>query len=417
MTLVTSSKGGCHQTNVGNFQRGVFMIPALFGALDVAGGITLGPGLPVDYTASTLAFNLESKYDAEGFAQRRHDRDDYPVWAKYYKMIQTTKLPEYVAAGKIRAGFLLGINSMMWPNTPLYQKAIMDMEFTCAVDYYIRDWTHDYVDMVLPAAMCYERTAALAVFGRKVFLRQPVIEPLGEAREDWRIILELGTALGYGEECFNGDVEAALAELLKTAAMKKEDGSEVTLADLKAAPEGFDVPGGSAEERKYASGKLRKDGEPGFNTPSKKVELASEVLRGLGFEPLPKYAEPVQSPSSPEAASYPLVLSTGSRVPYYTHSKLRDLPWLNQFMPEPVVRLNAADANARGLKEGDDVRVFNDQGEIRMKVEVTNLVLPGVVDIFHGWHQADVNLLTTRDFDPITGFPPFTCGLCEVAKA
>jgi hypothetical protein len=40
-----------------------------------------------------------------------------------------------------------------------------------------------------------------------------------------------------------------------------------------------------------------------------------------------------------------------------------------------------------------------------------------VVDIFHGWHQADVNLLTTRDFDPITGFPPFACGLCQVEKA
>jgi hypothetical protein len=50
-----------------------------------------------------------------------------------------------------------------------------------------------------------------------------------------------------------------------------------------------------------------------------------------------------------------------------------------------------------------------------MFVESTNMVMPGVVDIFHGWHQADVNKLTTRDFDPITGFPPFTCGLCEVA--
>lgn len=49
-----------------------------------------------------------------------------------------------------------------------------------------------------------------------------------------------------------------------------------------------------------------------------------------------------------------------------------------------------------------------------MKAEVTNLVHAGMVDIFHGWHQANVNLLTTRDFDPITGFPPFRCGLCEV---
>ncbi|MDR2492534.1 MAG: molybdopterin-dependent oxidoreductase [Coriobacteriales bacterium] len=412
MTLVTSSKGGCHQTNVGNYQRAVFMIPALLGALDVAGGLSLGPGLPFDYAASTRGFQLEDVYESEGFQARRHDLAEFPVWAKFYKMMQTVHLPEYVAAGKIRAGVLLGANAMMWPNTPLYQKAINDMEFSVAIDYYERSWTHDYVDMLLPAAMCYERTAALALFGRKIFLRQPAVEPLGEAREDWRILLEIGCALGYRDECFNGDVDAALDALLATADIG------VTLADLKAAPDGYDVPGQPPEERKYASGKLRKDGQPGFNTPTGKVELVSKTLADLGFEGLPVYEEPVHSPlrDNPADTAYPLVLNTGSRVPYYTHSKLRDLPWLNQFMPRPVVRLSPKDAASRGLATGDAVRVFNQQGSIEMEAEVTNMVMPGVVDIFHGWHQADVNLLTTRDFDPITGFPPFACGLCEVVK-
>jgi anaerobic selenocysteine-containing dehydrogenase len=410
-TLVTSSKGGCHTTNVGHFQRAVFMIPALLGSLDVAGGLTLGPGLPFDYAASTRGFQLEGVYEEQGFQSRRLDREDFPVWAKYYKMMQTVKLPEYVKDGKIRAGVLLGINAMMWPNTPLYQEALKNLEFSVAFDYYIRPWTHDMVDIVLPAAMCYERTAALSIFGRKIFLRQPVIPPLGEAREDWRIIMEIGCALGYEKECFGGSVDGALEELLKTTNLG------VTLDDLRAAPDGLEIPGSPPEERKYASGKLRADGQPGFGTASGKVELVSTVLEGLGFEGLPVYEEPVHSPLNTGTDSqYPLVLNTGSRVPYYTHSKLRDLPWLNQFMPEPVVRLSAKDAEQRGLKEGDDARVFNMQGEIRMKVEVTNMVMPGVVDIFHGWHQADVNLLTTRDFDPITGFPPFASGLCEVSK-
>ncbi|MDR1421796.1 MAG: molybdopterin-dependent oxidoreductase [Coriobacteriales bacterium] len=410
-TLVTSSKGGCHQTNVGNYQRAVFMIPALLGFLDVKGGMALGPGLPFDYAASTRGFQLEDVYEAQGYQERRHDLKDFPVWARYYKMIQTVKLPEYVAEGKIRAGVLLGVNSMMWPDTPRYQEAIKNMEFTVALDYYMRPWTHDFVDMLLPAAMCYERSAALAVFGRKIFLREPAVAPLGEAREDWRIILEIGSALGYEEQCFGGNVEAALAEVLRTT------GLEVTIDDLKAHPDGFEIPGNPPEERKYASGKLRPDGQPGFNTPSGKVELVSQVLTDLGFEGLPIYEEPIHSPLSEDAAQYPLILNTGSRVPYYTHSKLRDLPWLNQFMPDPIVRLNPADATARGLTDGDKVRIFNQQGEIEMFAEVTNIVMPGVVDIFHGWHQADVNLLTTRDFDPITGFPPFACGLCQIEKA
>jgi anaerobic selenocysteine-containing dehydrogenase len=311
----------------------------------------------------------------------------------------------------IRAGVLLGVNSMMWPDTPLYQKAIKDLEFSVAIDYYMRPVTHDLVDMVLPAAMCYERSAALSIFGRKIFLREPVLAPAGEAREDWQIILEIGTALGFGEQCFNGSVDAALEELLQTANIN------VTMADLRANPQGFDVPGGSTESQKYASGGLRPDKQPGFNTPTGKVELKSTVLEDLGFEGLPVYEEPIHGPKSADFAQYPLVLNTGSRVPYYTHSKLRDLPWLNQFMPNPVVRLSPTDAKSRNLNDGEMARVFNQQGEVQMQVEITNMLLPGVVDIFHGWQQADINLLTTRDFDPITGFPPFSNGLCEVAKA
>ena len=62
-TLVSSSAGACHATNVGHFQRAVFSIIALTGSLDVPGGVTMGAGLPFDYTASTAAFRLEKLYD------------------------------------------------------------------------------------------------------------------------------------------------------------------------------------------------------------------------------------------------------------------------------------------------------------------------------------------------------------------
>ena len=412
-TLVSSSAGACHATNVGNFQRAVFQIISLMGSLDVPGGMAISPGLPFDYTATTAGLRLEGLYEEKNLFDLRPDKDDFPVWAHYNKMIQVNKLPEYVEEGKIRAGVLLGANAMMWPQTPLYQEAIKNMEFTVAIDYYMRPWTHDYVDMLLPAAMCYERMAPIAVFGRKIFLREPVVEPAGQAREDWRILLELGCALGFEEECFGGSVEAALEDMMAGS------GLGITLADLREHPEGYDVPGEPTEPRHYETGGLRKDGEPGFNTPTGKVELVSTVLEQYGFEGLPVYEEPVYSPvSTPELTmDYPLVLNSGGRVPYYTHSKLRDLPWLNQFMPEPVVRLHPKDAEARGIADGDPVRVFNQFGEVAMKAEVSNIVLPGAVDVIHGWQQADINLLTSRDFCPITGFPPFRSGLCEVAKA
>ena len=191
-----------------------------------------------------------------------------------------------------------------------------------------------------------------------------------------------------------------------------------TLEDLRAHPEGYEVSGGVKASKKYETGGLRKDGQAGFNTSTGKVELFSETLVEYGFNGLPVYEEPVFSPvSTPDvAARYPLVLNTGSRVPFYTHSKLRDLPWLNQFMPEPVVRLHPRTAEERGISDGDQVRIFNQFGEVLMRAEISNIVLPGVTDVIHGWQQADINLLTTRDFDPITGFPPFRSGLCEIER-
>lgn len=410
-TLVSSSAGLAHSSNVGNALRAIFMIPALMGNVEKKGAVLFpSGGLPFE-NGGTRAFAGMDIYEKENFAERRVDKDDFPVWVELAEHFQTAKLPEYVDAGKIKAAILVGSNVMIWPETNRYQEALGKLEFAAAVDYYERPWTHDYVDILLPAAMCHERMAPFGVYGRTLYFREPCVPPAGEAREDWQIMLELGCALGFEEESFGGSVEKAIEYILETSKLG------ITLEDLRANPEGLEIPGSPNEEGKHASGKLRKDGKPGFPTPSGKIEFDSEILKKHGYEPLPVYEEPVHSPfnATGEDAKYPLVLNAGSRVPYYTHSKLREIPWLNQFMPEPVVRLHPKDARERGIADGDLVCVFNFQNEIEMKAELTNLVHPGMVDIFHGWHQANVNLLTTRDFDPITGYPPFRCGICDVA--
>lgn len=417
-TLVSSSAGLAHSSNVGHSLRAIFMIPALLGMVDVKGGLLFsGAGLPIagDVTGvGTDQFLCKDIYADQGFRDRRFDREDFPVWNDMVTHLQTAHLPEYIDEGKIRAGMFVGTNVMIWPETNVYQEALGKLEFAAATDYYERPWTHDYVDILLPAAMCSERMAPYAIAGRKIFHRDPVIKPLGEAREDWQIMFELGCALGFEEECFGGSVEKAYDYILETS------GLGITLQDLRDnMEEGLAIPGEPNEERKYEKGMFRSDGQPGFNTPSGKVEFDSELIKKFGLESLPVYEEPVHSPQNGVETdkAYPLVLCSGSRLPFYTHSKLREIPWLNQFMPEPVVRLHPDDAEARGIENGADVRVFNHLGEVFMKAEVTNIVLPGVVDVFHGWHQANINLLISRDFCPITGYPPFRSALCEVELA
>ena len=69
-------------------------------------------------------------------------------------------------------------------------------------------------------------------------------------------------------------------------------------------------------------------------------------------------------------------------------------------------------------KEGDDVVISSPEGrEITAKAEVTVMIRPGCMDMFHGWAEANVNLLHARDFDPISGFPSFKEGLCQIKKA
>ena len=404
-----------HHTNACNDYMARLVLVALTGSVDVPGGSPIAQ----DPVLSDSLFT-RTKDIFPTIRNMRADKDYFPVWAELETQIQINTIPEYVKTGAIKACLMLGGNAMMWPQSHEYQQAFQDMEFVVAADMYIRPWTHNYVDMLLPAAISWERSAPLTNFGRNIFLREPIVEPAGEARPDYRICCDIGTALGYGEEFWGGG-EAAEENCLR--ANLEESNRGVTYEDLKnAMPEPVNVPmKGETKFKKYELGMLRPDGKPGFTTSTGKVEFTSEVLRKHGFNPLPIFAEPVYSPvSTPDLyKEFPIILNTGSRMPVYTHSKQRDLPWLNSIMPEPVVRLCKKDADDRGLVEGDMVRItspVNKEG-IVAKLEVTNIVKQGVMDMGHGWEKANVNRLVARDFDKISGFPPFKEGLCQIEKA
>jgi anaerobic selenocysteine-containing dehydrogenase len=184
-------------------------------------------------------------------------------------------------------------------------------------------------------------------------------------------------------------------------------------------PDGVTIPlKEGPKSKKWELGLLRKDKKTGFSTLSGKIEFTSETLRKFNFDPLPVYKEPAYSPvSTPDIyKKYPLILITGAREPMYTHSKGRDLPWLRHLMPEPIVKLHPKDAAARDIKNGDMVKISSPLGEITMKARITNILLPGCIDLIHGWVNADVNLIVSRNFDPISGFPPYKEGLCQVTK-
>lgn len=123
-------------------------------------------------------------------------------------------LPEMVKAGRIKAFAGFGANLLIWPDPAEYQEAVRNLDFSFATDYFYRDETHHDMDLVLPAAMNYERYAPFGVHGRKVSARKPV-KPLGECWEDWKIALTIGAAVtGDSDRFFGGDPVKACDSML-----------------------------------------------------------------------------------------------------------------------------------------------------------------------------------------------------------
>ncbi len=131
----------------------------------------------------------------------------------------------------------------------------------------------------------------------------------------------------------------------------------------------------------------RKYEEKGFNTPTGKIELYSTHLEKYGYDPLPSFEEPPESPvSQPELAKdYPFILITGARIPMYFQSEFRQLPKLRKGRPEPECELHPETAEVLGVKQSDWVSVETLRGKCRQKVRIFEGIDPRVVHVQHGW--------------------------------
>ena len=179
--------------------------------------------------------------------------------------------------------------------------------------------------------------------------------------------------------------------------------------------------------RKWETGLLRRDGQPGFETPSGKFEIKSTVLEEMGYDGLPRYEESYETPlSQPQMTKrFPLILGTGPFKPDMK-SCLRAIPDFMERYPAPMVQINPRDAGERGIETGDSVVVKTIRGFVEMTANVTEDIMEGYVYAPVGgggpqgtdaWRKANVNALTDlKQFDPISGFPTYKTLMCQVKK-
>lgn len=311
------------------------------------------------------------------------------------------------------------------------REALMALEFGVATELFMTP-TAELCDYVLPATSFLEMANISTSFEHRAAgkthlqYRPAVVEPSEERRSDTWIIFELAKRLGFGEQFWNGDIEAGYAYELEP--------SGITLDQLKQSPGGISLPIQPTYEKYARNGKH--GGVRGFATPSKKVELYSETFAAHGYPAMPEYIEPLMSPvSRPDiAAEYPLVL-TNAKFTTFIHSQQRALPSLRKASPHPTADIHPETAERYAIKHKEWMMVESPRGTIKVKARVTRNIIPGVICCQHGWWQdckelglpaynpyagdgANPSTLIGTDLaDPVSGSLPHRSFLCRVRPA
>jgi cysteine desulfurase NifS len=392
--------------------RAVFILWGLAGQLDVPGGLLFR-------MKENLFPQNRSGLIPNPDVRKALGRDRFPVYSSYRGESHAIALPDSVLNGnpyRVRSLIVLGGSLITaWPQPELWRRTLAALEFLVCIDRYP---TADsaYADIVLPAATYYEITSYMR-YGPLFAIREKMVEPQGEARNDFLILAGLAERLGYGH-LWPRDEEEVLRFALQ--------GTGFTPEGVRTA--GGEVRIGTAmmQYRKWEKGLLRSDGRPGFDTPSGKFEIASSILGEHGYDPLPVYTEPGEGPlANPELARrYPLVFNSGGRTHWDFRSQHHGVRGLSEHHPAPLVTMNQRDAGERGIADGDQVWVETPRGRVGFIARVTGDIAPGSVDCSSGgggplgpaaWSGSNVNDLTDIGrFDPISGFPVYKTLLCQV---
>src|SRR5688572_6910818 len=326
--------------------RTIACLPALTGAWrEAAGGIVL----------TTADFY---RYDHAAL-----ERPDL-LGARRPRVINQSRLGEALTEARPPVRAIVVYNNNPVAVCPDSEKVVAGFSredlFTVVIDHFQTD-TADYADIVLPATTQLEHHDVHKSYGHLYMLaNNPAIAPVGESLPNSEIFRRLAARLGFDEPCFRDSDE----DLCRTALNGKVSG--VSWEGLKQSGwRKLEVPERFAP---FAQG--------GFPTPSGKCEFHSAWLEKQGIDPLPFYNRPAEINKG--ESEYPLAfISPPAR--HFLNSSFANVARFREFEAEPHLDLHPSDAAARGIADGDRVRVFNDRGSYKLRARVNGKPRPGVV--------------------------------------
>ncbi len=340
-------------------------------------------------------------------------------------IINVFKLTDAILKGK-SGGYpadykLLYLNNSnilnQWPNTNRIIQALNKLEFIVVEEQFMTP-TARFADIVLPMTTFLERNDVTMGASLPLFYgyRNKIIEPLYETKAPLEVANELAARLGLTDYNDKSEEEWVRQIVQESDVPDYDDFKKQAIIKIR-------LP----QPHVPFSKEINDPANNPFPTPSGKIEIYSQQLADMGnpkLPAIPKYIEAWESLNDPLASKYPLQLIT-THFKRRAHTQFDNIPWLRELEPQ-AIKINTIDAQARGVKDGDMVRVFNDRGKMIIRAKVTERIMPGVVDLPQGaWYSPDdkgvdrggcANVLS-RDEPSPGGALPSNTALVQVEKA
>jgi len=306
--------------------------------------------------------------------------------------------------------------------------------FTVVHEQFFTDTT-DYADIVLPATTFFEHKDLQKAYGHYYLqVSNRAIAPLGECRSNVEVFRALAQRMGFEEECFRETVD----EMIDTALESKDPWMEgISRERLEQGQVRLNLP--ASGSRLSASGAELRSARPGqrpgptqanptqpflpfahggFRTHSGKAELYSEDVKTLGLDPVADFTPPTESRHGAPHSKLPLEL-LARKADNFLNSTFTNVPSVQEMEEPGLLEISAADARARGIADGDKVRVFNHRGYILLRARVDGKVQLGVVSATLNWAKMtpgfqSINALTSEKLTDMGNSATFYSVLVEV---
>jgi formate dehydrogenase major subunit/formate dehydrogenase alpha subunit len=291
--------------------------------------------------------------------------------------------------GRVKALYLVGENpAQTEPNAHHVEEGLERCEFIVSQDIFLNDSTRRYAHVVLPASSFAEKDGTFTNTERRVNRVRKALDCPGEAREDWRIVCALARELGADWPDYSSpeDVWNELADL---------------------SPNWYGIRYHRIEEHgiQWPCTELDHPGTPYLHAP----RPALPGGRGRFF-PV-EYQPPIEQPDS----EFPFVLTTGRTLYHYNSATMTMLEaGVREKQEAPFFEINAEDAQALGIDDGEVARLVSRRGELEAEAHYSERVYPGLVWMALHFAQSKVNWLIHDVGDPLIGTPEYKVSAVRV---